>query len=546
MIKLRLPLSALLMIACAQINIARAAESSPAPAQTADKESDKLIAEGRELFQKKDYAAALTRFACAIEQRPGDRDALLLAGLAAYWARKPAIALKYWNSSLDGAKRNTPAEWDVEQRRVLALHALNQPDAAEQVVERLYEIRNGGKVKPASEAVGFVREHVFLKDARVGVYEFFDPPPGKEAWTFRVSGAGEKSQRTFHVTFAADGNAFTLVDALDDDAKTLKSWDKRPSYADVRARVISALTGQALPADATEKSAPFPEHKVTTGEPTPFRSTPNSAPIPNPTVKTPAIPPLLAKDPPAEAKTPAQTPQKLPEPPVKKPEPARELTAAQNALKSKIDGLKAPAEAQPILSMLVYLWDVEFDISLVARINDPAGAERLVHEFNQKFPHAQEDASLLVDAISKAPAPLLKATFAWIPKLGARKPYLDFILLTGIYTRGTDAPVAFVSDATGSSDFMVSKIAASILARGGDISGLEVLFALLEKSDAQATLLLADDIAGLVRGNLPPAPSPDSSEKDLKNWRSNAARWWAANKAQLKFKATPEPAWSTQ
>ena len=117
------------------------------------------IKAGRDFFQDRRYTEALKEFAAAIQLQPKHHDARMFGGLSAYWGRQPELALECWNPLLDAAPRNSNEEWEIDRQRVMALSALGETDAADSVVDRLYEIRRGKKAPAALSAKGFVREH---------------------------------------------------------------------------------------------------------------------------------------------------------------------------------------------------------------------------------------------------------------------------------------------------------------------------------------------------------------------------------------------------
>ncbi|MGD0090343.1 MAG: hypothetical protein ABSE73_10530, partial [Planctomycetota bacterium] len=128
-------------LVCAALAVPGEAPREPAASKPASDPVEALLNAGRECQRKREYAAAFEKFSQALALKPAHREARFLAGLAAYWAKRPKEALEFWNGLLDSAPRNSSEEWRLETHRVMALSALGQLDAAEQVVARLYELR---------------------------------------------------------------------------------------------------------------------------------------------------------------------------------------------------------------------------------------------------------------------------------------------------------------------------------------------------------------------------------------------------------------------
>ncbi|MCY3023583.1 MAG: hypothetical protein NTW87_31775 [Planctomycetota bacterium] len=226
------------------------------------------IKAGRELFQKRQYAAAFEKFTLALAIKPKHRDARFLAGLAAYWARRPDEALEFWNRLLDTAVRNSDEEWLLETHRVQALYALNQVEAAEQVVARIYELRS--KAPAGRKARGFVREHVYVGNSRLGCWEAFDEKGEvQDQWSLPVTALklpDEPVVARLYVTAAplpAGGNGFVFAEEGLDYNRIYRRWNQRPEYGEVRALLTQVCQGKLAPLEElrVDNSAKFPAAK---------------------------------------------------------------------------------------------------------------------------------------------------------------------------------------------------------------------------------------------------------------------------------------------
>ena len=506
-----------------------AAETAPTPAapKPAFDPVEVQLNAGRECFRKRDYAAAFEKFSQALALKPAHREARFLAGLAAYWAKRPEQALEYWNGSLDSAPRGSAEEWRLETSRVMALFALGQLDAAEQVVARLYELRQ--KVAEAKKAQGFVRENLQIADCRVGCWEVFDERhEAQEIWSFPVvalAPADEPIVACLGVAPALlpDGKAGVVLNEEGRGyTRVYKHWAQRPSYAEVRAVLLDVLQGKVQPLE--EKKAD------------------NADTFPSAAAE--ALLPWHAGSRSQQQR--AAPGSQQPGPPPGRPK-QRILSEVELGSALKVQALGLDAEAASILTVAARLRDIEFDVTRLTRLSltDKLLAERCLGELKAKAPFAPEDAAELVELLSKAKAEHVRAACEKLSKLGARQPYLDYALLTAFTTRGRDVPTAFLKDSLKSRDFMVRQTAALLLARAGDLRGLTQLFKELESADALGCTILLGSIEELVSTELgaPPAARSASAgaglneaeELALKAWQQKAAAWWRENGERLKF-----------
>ena len=507
---MRRPLLAAVILCAASLCGADATPERPAPAPPPLSPVDAHLKAGREFFQKKHYVDALGEFSAALLLKPDHKDARFLAGLAAYWSRQPDVALEYWNALLDKAKRKTAEEWEIERHRVMALSALGQFDAAEQVVARLYELRRDVKLKAALDARGFVREHLYVKDYRAGCWEVFDDRGEvQELWTFPVvfkladEGAKVKLLAVQAMALPGGGVGYTLTEEGAGYRRTYKRWLKRPDYSEVRALVLQALEGSLKPLEQTvvENPGEFAADKPAGDRPKPEKPAP-----------TPAA-------------------------------PVRVWTEKEQSLAGQVQALGLAPEVARMLTIAARLRDVEFDVTRLSRLSltDPELAKRHLTGLERRSPYAQEDAAELVDLMSRAKPEHLEALYAQLPKLGARQAYLEFVLLTAMNTRGEKIPDARLRQTLASPDFMVRQTAALIAARQGDAQGLALLFKALEKADWPASSILGVSLEELLGNALTALPRDSEDEDALKKWQKQAARWWKDYAGVLKYTADPKP-----
>jgi tetratricopeptide (TPR) repeat protein len=484
---------------------------------------------GRELFRQKQYVEALDQFALALTLKPEDREAAFLAGLSAYWSRRPGRALEFWNELLDTAPRKSMEEWKLETHRLIALLALKQSDAADAVIERIYELRR--KLPELKSVPGFTREHIFLRVPpaalpptvpasvvprpvagvapppvllRVGAWEVFDDKhESQHVWQFLVraqNAPDEPLLRTLLVSVATlpGGEAgFLLDEELGGTHLVYKRWLQKPTYADVRPLVIDILGGRLAPIEG---------------------KAPETAPV------------VVAK------------------PPVK--EPDRTQTNAELVALGRIQALALAPEATRILAIAAKLVSVDLDVTKLTRLSltDTQLATRYLNEMKAKAPQAQEDAAELIDLINKAQAEHLVAALSHVDALGKRSPYLDYSILTGLNTRGRDCPTALLVECIGNADPMVRQTAALLLARAGDRHALRLLFKEVETSDAIGCSIVSEWLSELIGpqlGEVPLASRPDIDDA-LAKWKKNAAQWWSDHDKKLKHnskKAADEPYW---
>jgi len=480
---------------------AYAADPIPDPSVTVPKQNpiDKRIQKGRDFFQKKKYAEARTEFKAALALRPDHGDARFLAGLAAYWARQPELALDDWNTLLDKAPRDSAEEWELQRHRVLALSALSQ-DAADTCVERLYELRSEGKVKAAQTARGFAREHLVSGNLRAVVWEVFDERgESEDLWTCPVVN-DEKDQQPLKIIsvkaalMPGGTPGFALIEEGPGYIRTFQRWAKKPDYAAVRPIVAGAFQCKlkALDEKAADNAGRFG---------------------------------------PADAEKP--------------------VTEREN-IAPRIRSLQLSPEASRMVNVAARLREVDFDITRLTRLSltDPDLAERLVRELKARSPLAQEDAAELVDLLSRAKPEHATEAFASILKLGARKPYLDFVLLTAINTRGSaDAPPGLLEVLSQNKDFMVRQTALLMCARTGNPDSLQALVKEAESADATGANILGANLQEVLAA-VPAPPAPGAQDDAaLKKWRDAIAAWHKGHEKNLKFNPKPKPGqpfWSTE
>jgi tetratricopeptide (TPR) repeat protein len=489
-------------------------EEKPEPQPKTEKADpfDTAVKEGRELFKKKLYVESLDRFALALTLKPENREAAMLAGMAAFWARNPQRALEFWTELLDTAKRNSVEEFEIETQRVMALYAMKQVDAAETVVDRIYELR---RKLPALKSVdGFVREHIFLKDPsapadkrnekilRIGCKEVFDERnEAQRVWIFAVVAQSEKDEplvKRYTVESSAlpGGEAgYVFVEDSSAGRRTFKRWLQKPQYPEVRTLLLHAVYGKVQPIEA-----------------------PPAVAATDPAKKTPGTP---------DDKTP---PKKLDTPEVS----ARIFTEQELGMAARVAQMTADPGAQQILTVAARLRETDFDVTKLTRLSlsDPQLAARYLEELKPRAPFAQEDAAELVDLISKARPEILAEAFTKLNKLGPRQPYLDYALLTGLNTRGRELAAAFLRECQKSPDLMVRQTAALMFGRAGEKKALNLLFKEVETADALVSGVLYDSLTELL-GKVFPAPPPPGNDAALKEWKQTVAKWWQQNEKKV-------------
>lgn len=475
------------------------------------------ISQGRDAFQKRQYASALKHFESALTSDPTDRGTQYLAGIAAYWTRDYKRAMAYFNALLEKAPRDSDDEWRIEAARVMTFSAQNEHDAADAVTQRLYELRR--KLPQTPSTAGFVREHFFLNATedkttrryRVGAWEVIDPRgEAPDLWTFPIvalEGSEERVIRTLRVeiaTLPGGGPGYALTEGEATAKSTFKYWVQRPDYAAVRSIARRVLVGELPP--LRDEAPPAPPAKVGTAEaPATLNPAPASPASIGPTVRV-----FSQKD-------------------------------LDGAAKIARWGLQ-PAVSQ-ILTLAVRLRDVEFDVTKLTRaaLNDPKDADRLLEELRKTAPFAPEDAAELVELIAKVKTDDLTTASENLAKLGPRKPYLDYALLTAFNTRGKDVPVFFLRETLQSKDALVRQTSALLLARYGERAALEILFKDIAATDALGCVMIHGWLEELLGSQLPPPPPPlrDGNPPSLDAWKEKAAAWWKEHATKLKH--TPEP-----
>ena len=503
----------------------------------------------RALFQKKSYTESLKEFTAALALNPEHRPTRYQTGLAAYWARQPALALELWNGLLKNTARNSLEEWDLERHRLMALSDLRQYDAAELVVERLYELRRETRLPAAVGARGFVRGHIYLKDVRVKCWEVLDDRnEAQNLWAFSMTALDDDilvKRLTVEITLLPGGGpGFILAEEGSGYRRIYKRWVQRPDYAECRALVVQALRGKliVLEEEAVNNTVEFPA-------PATHAKSPDTAGPLAP--KTSTVPASTATAPKESASTAPATAGAPPDPlrkPVARPPVIETLQLeAEYVQQIKAMGLE-PAVTQLMIGA-ARLREVQFDVTRLTRLSlaDPEMANRYLAELSAKAPTAQQDAADFVELVAKAKTAQIDAFFAVLPKLGDRKPFLEFSLLTGLNTRGGDTPATFFEEELKSTDFMVRQTAALIVGRQGERSALDAIFHEVEASDGLGCSILQGTLVELLGAALPPPPAPDAkNENALKAWKKLAAGWWHAHGSKLKYTPNPkvgEPFW---
>jgi len=530
-----------------------AAPATPDPVAIAVKKA-------REFFKERKFIEALDQFALALTLKPEDRDTAFMAGVAAYWSRQPARAMEFWNELLDTAPRNSREEWKLETHRIMALYQLNQHDAAEAVAERIYDLHKRFMVQRASGTAGaddsvfsdgFVREHIFLTERvteqdrngagvkdmqrvlRVGCWEVFDDrKEAQNIFAFPVTVHSAKDDPLIKrlvvaVSVLPGGEAgYVLTEEGGEDRTVYKRWLQRPPYAEVRTLVLQALKGKAVPLAQTKK-APAP---AAAESKTPVASGKVSAP---------------QSEAPSDVRQ-AEAPPAAPQPEAPK---ERLFTQAELGSAAKVMALGLETQAAQILTLAGRLREVDLDITKLTRLSlsDPQLAERYLEEMKAKSPYAQEDAAELVDFIAKAKSEHLAAAMEKLPKIGARTPYLDYVLLTALNTRGKDMYASLLKECQSSGDFMVRHTASLMLSRSGDKKAIGHLVRELTAADELASNIVQDSLVELVGNDI--AEPPPGSGPALKKWKSDVAQWWNQNERKLAFneqRRESDPYWKTQ
>ncbi len=453
------------------------------------------VKKGRKLFDQGKFKDSLAEFEKALVKNAGDRDTRFLCGLAAYWARLPKQALKYWDQVAEPAPRGTDAEWNIVRHRVMALSALKQFDAAELAIDRLREIRSGGKSPSATAALGFVREHFFLEDVRAGCWETFDERgEAPNAWTFTVArpGSGKGDPDKVVASLAVEraplqgaGIGFAFSEEAREGPpekqremrRVYKHWATRPEYAEVRELALSVIVGTAKPLEETE----------------------------------------IKKPPPSAAQTPD----------------------LEGVVPPEIKAMGLDPQAEAIVAAAWRLSAVKADVTRLARIapDDAAGLQDFMREFNAQFPRAARDASDLTERVITAKAANVRLACEKISAWKERHAYLEFSLLTALNTRGRDIDPKLLETFAASSDFIVRQTANMMLARMGEKSALQHLFDEADKADARGCELLSvayDELLGH-QFDTPPAPVAENSAEKLKEWKRKLNEWLAANLEKLAY-----------
>ena len=480
-------------------------EESPA-AKTPDAAT--LVKQGRFLFGQNKYPEALKAFEEALDKTPSNKETRFLAATAAFWARKPERALDYWNRLYDAVARGGDDEWEIEKNRVITLAALGQIDACELAVERLREIRAGGKSNAAKIASGFVREHFFGKRMRAGCWETLDergdapaiwtiavkrendPPPAagnspKDKVPRAVEPPSEKTIATLAVETAAlpgGGTGFVFSEETEDTRRIYKRWAERPAYPEVRALVLAALAGTAQP---------------------------------------------------------------LEEKPLK-PAPAALIPDEDDeAVPLEIKAMTLDPQTETIVFTAWKLKRVQADVTRLARIQpgDETSLAEYMREFNDKYPRAATTASELAELIWSAKPECVRTACDKLVKLSARSAYLEFALLTALNTRNHDIPEMPLLIFSKSKDFLVRETTGLIWARHGRKEGLEVLFNELETADARGCELVMGSLEELIGHVLdaPPNSKSADAEAKLKEWKTAAAEWRIANLNKLEYIRDTKP-----
>jgi hypothetical protein len=144
--------------------------------------------------------------------------------------------------------------------------------------------------------------------------------------------------------------------------------------------------------------------------------------------------------------------------------------------------------------------------------------------------------------ISRAKVRDLNTMAENLPKLGPRKAYLDYALLTAYNTRGADVPVFFLKETLQSPDALVRQTSALLLARYGERSALELLFNELQNADAVGCRMIQGWVEELIGPELgvPPPATRENNPEPLNKWKAKAAEWWRQNAILLKHTREPK------
>jgi len=274
------------------------------------------------------------------------------------------------------------------------------------------------------------------------------------------------------------GTGFVFSEETDEARRIYKRWAQRPEYLEVRALALAVLGGKAQPIEDIP-------HK----------------PVPA------AVGALGAVD--------------------------------DEAVPQEIKDLRLDPQAENIVFTAWKLRGVQADVTELARIapGDTVALDEYLRVFNSKYPRASVTAGELSDIVSTAKPEHVRAACAKLATLTPRSAYFEFALLTALNTRDRDIPTGMMMAFAKSRDFMVRQTTALLLARHGQMYGLEMFFDEIANADPRGCELLAgalDELLGHVLDSPPNSKAADAVEK-LKQWKSTAANWRAANLAKLEF-----------
>ena len=492
---------------CLCCTVAFAGETDAAKSTPAE-----WVKQGRQLFEQTRYADALALFEKALDEKPASKEFRTLAATAAFWARKPARSLDYWNRLYDAAPRGGDEEWTIEINRVPVLAALGKTDAADMAVERLHELRSSDTCLAARIAKGFNREYFFGQNMRAGCWEEFDergdapaiwtvivqtvPDPPPAAAASKSSARQEPPQSKRIATLAVNvaglpggGPGYVFLETTGDATRVYKRWTQRPAYPEVRALILAVLKASIQPLEEKTLSA---------------------API------------ALAID-------------------------------DDDAVPQEIKDMALVAQAETIVFTAWKLRGVQADVTRLSRIapGDNAALEEYFREFNAKYPRAAAAAGELSELVSAAKAEHVRAACDKVLKMTQRSAYMEFAMLTALNSRDRDIPPEIMAAFSKSADFLVRETTALILARHGQRHGVEMLFDELAKADARGCELITgtlDELIGHVLDSPPNSKSADTDAK-LMDWKKAAAEWRTTTLDKLDFNAKPktgEPYWATK
>jgi HEAT repeat protein len=206
-----------------------------------------------------------------------------------------------------------------------------------------------------------------------------------------------------------------------------------------------------------------------------------------------------------------------------------------------------------MLTLVVELREVKFDVTQAARLSltDPGLATRQIQDLNAASPGAQENAAELVELVTKAKVPQVQAVFRESAKMKDRSPYLDFVLLTAMNTRGRDFSEPLLIEDLKHPDFMVRQTTALLFSRMGDPRGLAQLFEDLKNADAAGCSILnvaLEELLGNVLGGSPQL-GIEQSDALARKWKENAEKWWNDHRRKLEFKRDTQgdgPCWTVK